>query len=43
MYDDRRIRELDVQTAEASKKWLEEKSSDLKVGLVHSKLTKNQR
>ena len=34
---------LDVQTAEASKKWLEEKSSDLKVGLVHSKLTKNQK
>ncbi|MDC3012309.1 ATP-dependent DNA helicase RecG [SAR86 cluster bacterium] len=34
---------LDVQTAEASKKWLEEKSNDLKVGLVHSKLTKNQK
>ena len=34
---------LDVQTAESSKKWLEEKSSDLKVGLVHSKLTKNQK
>ena len=34
---------LDVQTAEASKKWLEEKSRDLKVGLVHSKLTKNQK
>ena len=34
---------LDVQTAESSKKWLEETSSDLKVGLVHSKLTKNQK
>ena len=34
---------LDVQTAESSKKWLEEKSNDLKVGLVHSKLTKNQK
>ena len=34
---------LDVQTAESSKKWVEEKSNDLKVGLVHSKLTKNQK
>ena len=34
---------LDVQTAESSKKWLEESSKNLKVGLVHSKLPKNQK
>ena len=34
---------LDVQTAESSKKWLEENSKNLKVGLVHSKLPKNQK
>ena len=34
---------LDVQAAESTKKWLEENSSKLKIGLVHSKLAKAQK
>ena len=34
---------LDVQAAESAKEWISERSTNLKVGLVHSKLNKSQK